>query len=613
MPRERPADAVVERIIVGIHGVGTPAIGAVVQSIAQGFANAHPGAEVEEQASIVSIGSAFGPSVYQGLALTQSGKTIQVWEVNWSDLKGLPDGAVGSLFYALKALVATVQISDKGWDENSRGVTGPLFFGFILRAYFCAFCLVAPLNLLIIGYAYVHLGKPFIAGAVIVAFAAVVSVVIWLLMAIDRLIFFSLPVFWIGVGVALWIVCPSSGVERLLDVAIWATGYIEAGFFIIALCGLIELAIKFGMTKKTSATQSTTTVLVTRSAIMVVAVSLGAGAYGAIVNAIGFYGLNKLFDWGLASQDLFKTFGDRYLAEIGYHVAQMELINGATTFAIGLFLVAGIGYQLVRIAGAPGSASAPRGLSIRNVLAVFLWLTIAGFMFVFVCTLADIRGLFDLSDAGCPKGAVCSIYGIQWLLRSKHTEMLSPMNIYLSSATRIVPFLLPAIIPPLRAGLNAAADVLLYVLPGEFKLSLARCAKARLGRLLVHLRAQSPDADISLLAHSQGTVVARDVLGDGGLRVERLVTAGSPLASLYRRFLGRPIADIAGCPWTNIYRLSDYVGGPLETAGIEDRPLPSNYGDAHFFYFEAANVINSALCRSWAECRFRAQFPGCGA
>jgi hypothetical protein len=71
----------------------------------------------------------------------------------------------------------------------------------------------------------------------------------------------------------------------------------------------------------------------------------------------------------------------------------------------------------------------------------------------------------------------------------------------------------------------------------------------------------------------------------------RFVTAGSPLASLYTRFLGKSINAIPGCAWENVYRASDYIAGPLEQKNIVDTLLYANYPANHVQYFDDPNVV----------------------
>ena len=348
---------------------------------------------------------------------------------------------------------------------------------------------------------------------------------------------------------------------------------------------------------KKNAVNEGITIFVTRAGIIILAVTFGAAVYGAFVHAAGFYALNNLTKWGMVDEQTVKSFGVLYLEHVGYNVAQMELINWATTFAVGAFLLSGMVFQLLAINLSSDWNPQPRGLRMRNWFNAFLWLTIIGFLFVFFTAIADQFGFFESTDRTCVR-AWCSIYGIQWLLQFIHydtTQPLSPLEIYAASATRIFPFIPMIIVPSLRAGLNVAADVLLYILPARFPLSLETRVKERFRGLLNHLRDQHPAAKISIVAHSQGTVIVRDVLSEATVTNIRLVTAGSPLSSLYDRFLGRSVKALPGCDWTNIYRLSDYIGGPLSNPNISDEILKRNYRFAHFFYFEDPAVITAAL------------------
>ena len=582
-----------QRIIVGVHGVGSPAVGEVAQSICYGYARAHPNNELITRSSLLHLNQGGGGHDYHCIEVQRGSETLEIWEVNWSDLKGLPDGKIGSAFYALKAIVAMMQITHKGWETKSTGVTGPLWCGALLRAYFCAFSLVAPLNMLLIAFAFIQ-DSPIIAVGIVAAFLACAIAVLLYLQTIDRLICFSLPFLVIGVLAALWIINDKDNAGlQTLPYLIATIGAIENVVGSIALLAVVELAIRFCVAKWNERTGCTWTVFITRAGMAIIAITMGAAAYTALVNAIGFYVLDKIKHAKLVSDGAFHDFEKIYLANIGYHLAQMEFINWVITFGVGTFLIAGIGYQLVRICTSSDMSAEPRGLRIQNVLNVFLWLTLAGFVFVFISFFADKAHFFDSSN--CDPNETCSIYGMQWLFPSRHTEPLSPLDIYAASATRIVPFLVPVFIPSLRVGLNVIADVLLYILPSGFPFSIQIRARNRLNALLAHLQTQHPGAKISLLAHSQGTVIARDVLSPNHKRVTRFVTAGSPLGSLYGRFLGRQVNNINDCEWQNVYRASDYIAGPLNHKKISDVPLKGSYRAGHIHYFDEAEVIHRTL------------------
>jgi hypothetical protein len=598
-------DVVGERIVIGIHGVGSPNIGSVVRSILSGYANAHPASEIDYRSTELVIGSYPDAHAYPGILLREQGKLIKIWEVNWSDLKGLPDGLIGTLLYALKAVIAAIQLSDRGWNTHSNGTTGPLICGRLLRVFFCIFVLVLPINIWLVGYGYVQ-SNPVIAVASIVLISALACFALLQLTRVDPLVILGVPFLAVGLTIALLLIAFPSWTTDVIPHVIQSAGLIEGALGLLVFLALGEVAIRFSLDRN-DPIERAPSVLATRAGMTVLAVTIGAAAYGAFVNAAGFFALDKLRDWHLADVGKVTMFGRLYLDKIGYHVAQMELINWVTTILIGGFLVFALGIRLWAISVSSDECSSPRGLWIRNSIEIFLWLAVAGFLFVFATAIADHYDFFQSSNLQCAPNALCSVYGIQWLLQLAHYAPdpkvpLTPVSIYAKSATRILPFALMVLVPSLRTGLNAAADVLLYILPADFPFSLQRRAKERFLKLFMQVRDTHTKGNISILAHSQGTVIVRDVLGAMDDANCRLVTVGSPLSSLYGRFLGRPVTPVAGCDWVNIFRPSDYIGGPItEDFGkrpnfnIKNEQLNVNYGATHFLYFEDAKVVEFTL------------------
>jgi hypothetical protein len=571
--RQNRTSELPEAIIVAIHGVGGPRPGEVVQEVVQGLTNARLNAEMVQEPTMVSLTVDGASHCYLGSLIAGHMLKLHVWEVNWADLKGLPSGALGSLLYALKAVVAMVQIADRGWEGSSAVSSNPLFFGAILHAYFCIFSLVSPLDLCVIAFAYMQ-RHSIISYGLIGLFLISASLVLWLLTSVDRWIRYSLFVLVIGVATAIWMVARPGDADRLLIGTIEIYGGLEIGLAVLLLLAGLELLARFGFA---GSARGAWTTFATRSAVMVLGVAIGAGAYGALVNAIGLFLLSRLQNWHLTSASAIQSFYTLFLRFVGYDLATVELINGAATFLGGAFLVIGVCYQLLRISQTRGESKKARGRDIQNLLNAFIWLTIAGACLVMFALAADIFGFLD------------------WLLPADQCRPLSPLEIYSASATRVVPFLLPVVAPSLRVGLNIAADVLLYILPERFPFSLRARSQDRFRGLFEHMQRQHPSSDLVVLAHSQGTVIARDVLRAVSDPPIGLVTVGSPLAPLYRRFLDIPVTALSSCRWTNIYRLSDYVGGPIRVEGIVDSELAADYRAAHFLYFQDGTVIDAAL------------------
>jgi hypothetical protein len=121
--------------------------------------------------------------------------------------------------------------------------------------------------------------------------------------------------------------------------------------------------------------------------------------------------------------------------------------------------------------------------------------------------------------------------------------------------------------------LDVLGDVTYYVCQPETGLSTRHECRKRLQVVLRDLWEQG--RRVCVVAHSQGSVIAYDVLRDEiatsaasgatqGLSDTRLVTMGSPLGTLYGRLLGKALTPLPGIAhWKNLYREGDYIGGPV--------------------------------------------------
>jgi hypothetical protein len=316
----------------------------------------------------------------------------------------------------------------------------------------------------------------------------------------------------------------------------------------------------------------TWTTFASRSALTILPLALITGAYGALVSAFGLYAATKLteYSWMKADNPAFtiNEFGIVFCRTVHYNVAYMEFINGTTQLFVGLVLVLGILACLVASAF-PKTRSWRVGRRAQDAVVVFLWSVFAGF-FVVLGALVFARQ----PQNGDPCGQLPIIADL--------IPGSSLMAIYTASSLRVVPWLGLAV-GPLQTVTNIVADVLCYVLPQAFPLSIAKAAKERVETLLRNINL----ADTIVLAHSQGSVVAHAVLSKMKANGPLLITAGSPLWSLYRRFLNVMPWSLEGISkWINVYRLSDFVGGEVTIPGVDNYIIDSNYELTHFGYFE---------------------------
>jgi hypothetical protein len=230
---------------------------------------------------------------------------------------------------------------------------------------------------------------------------------------------------------------------------------------------------------------------------------------------------------------------------LGYSLASAEAVMTICVAAIGVGALAGVLWYLA--VGGPG-----RGARARAWMVFLVWGTP-------VVLLAN--GVLFAVEQRSP-----------WLpVQDAHA-----LDIYWWSAARVVPFV-PFLVGPLTVLLDVAGDVVFYLLPETHALSTSGETRRR---LRVIMEGVAPDDTVVVLAHSQGSVIAADVMEDLVRRVPargatiRLVTMGSPIDTLYRRLLGIAIgADLratAGFGWENLSRWGDPIGGPIERVRHRD-------------------------------------------
>lgn len=157
-------------------------------------------------------------------------------------------------------------------------------------------------------------------------------------------------------------------------------------------------------------------------------------------------------------------------------------------------------------------------------------------------------------------------------------------------ATKYALVLLPFASKPVAALLDALGDVFYFVVKQD-SLHTREDTIPRLARALQNMASFSEAGKakrIILFAHSQGTVVAAALLSriSQALKASEnnitLVTVGSPVTSLYERFLGVRVGEnfaflCAQEPkrfrWVNLCRPADYIGSSVELKGVENKAL----------------------------------------
>jgi hypothetical protein len=309
-------------------------------------------------------------------------------------------------------------------------------------------------------------------------------------------------------------------------------------------------------------------------------------AVGALIWVVGLASLSNLAAKAFACwQRLYAS----ALSEIGYNLRVIEYSFAALVgmVAVGLILIAGVyGFRARKQAvNNRENAGEFARTGARNVLAI---------------------GAF--------------LYGLLWVLCLLSRPMfgrapqdVSVLNVYAVSALRIVPYLLFAF-GPLATFTGIVIDVLFY-LAKSHKISTAGMLRDRFRTALMY--AASDGAAIVVAAHSQGTVIAGDVLGqiqpNDPLPLLCFITAGSPLHSLYDRFLNSslesrasPFAFQAPKCWLNFSREGDYIGADQGRKGtVCEEPLGrgghTGYWKVVDLWIRAQEAVNKAIAQKMAK------------
>ncbi len=137
---------------------------------------------------------------------------------------------------------------------------------------------------------------------------------------------------------------------------------------------------------------------------------------------------------------------------------------------------------------------------------------------------------------------------------------------------------------------------------GSLFFSRREAIHGRLKRILTHYRDRlEKQTNLVLVSHSQGTMVAIEVLNDPELSWLRnrfdnitLITMGCPLSNLYQHYFRHhypPLHEpywselrMRVDQWTNIYRIDDYVGREIEFPDVEPEPCAERGGDLKTVY-----------------------------
>jgi hypothetical protein len=326
---------------------------------------------------------------------------------------------------------------------------------------------------------------------------------------------------------------------------------------------------------------------------------------------------------------------------------RLEAILGTAMFAVIYLALIAIGAGFVYLTTRRWAADAnPAGyirpeepghakmIANRNRLIIARWMLIPIWLFFIAMFITTIAGLLPMLGWNFSAPGIAS--RVNYELQNNFGKVMAGLAL-------VGGILFAAGQQQLRAGLGIAIDVITWLndhswnsveagtpetrMPAESLMPDALAAKSgqkaqgywrreriknRLKVLMEKLiRDEKPD-EIVFISHSQGTVVAIDVLsemapewslklGKGGKM--KLVTMGSPYVHVHRNYFPASFPDVKKMPallsvkdggnlddWVNIFRIDDFVGTFIDPSGKWPREHPVS-ANGHTYYWVDENVF----------------------
>ena len=510
-----------------IHGVGDSAPGASLLEISQGLDES---GVVGERRDIVVGGQSF-PAVR--LNHPQIGSVI---EVNWSDVARPTRNALSVLDHYIRVVLGMLHVAS---DMTIVPPALATLYRYCIEGAL-AFCIYPPIvAMLCMTTAPSPMGcAAFGAGGALYVFALTVHLSRYSA-AFRTGFIWSLGMLLSAIGAA------TTGLSHVAYVQMAATVYVASQ----AAAGALLFAIVLTGTLRRSGTSDRRVAAVALFYFPLFILS----AIGAVVWVLALAAAAAM-----APTENLSSWHSHYstaLSGLGYDLALVEFTFAGLValIALGCLMVALAYWRTIRL----GAARAGRNAGELARTGVKTVLSAAAVAYLALCVLYVVLAAAD------------------W-----QTQMqLTTAQIYTLSALRVVPYL-PLLIGPLAIVAGILVDVVLYA-TAHPSISTASILQSRF-RLAFEYACSLNDAPVVVAAHSQGTVIALDALGQQPARSDRarLITAGSPLASLYERFLGstpeaRAPQGAFAQPrsWLNFSRTGDYIGASQRRLGVQEHDL----------------------------------------
>lgn len=567
------------RAIVVVHGVGSPAPGAEIRYLANYILGAGP----------KTISEPVPSSVPKLEVRDAAGGRVDLYEMNWSDLATPRHGFFAVLHHFIRVQLGMIQLAQAGWIAGDPGPAGPSLIGAMFRYVtlgVALWVLLIPTALLFIAIS----GKGSLGVAIVALLVIAAVLVAHLLSKDDRVAYAGYGWAAATLGAGGYIIATATPPETYLAQASFYAGLAETASGSLGILGTLE-ALARHWRRRAAGASSPRQVLV-RGALYILPFSLLIGGFGALMVGLELYVAQRLAEWSIADGNKLNDLLHALSEAPGYSVVFMEVVNGTSTaVAVASILIAGLVWGgALRFGLVDGRKW---GDALRS--AVALWLAL---LMVLTAVVLLALGL-DLSDRfpsieKLKVGDLPIVASIVLLLSPVAAEVgtLTPMEVYKYSALRLVPAVI-GVFPRLREALGISTDVMFHLLPSWSSLSTAGRTRMRLLDCLTLAHRESGELPV-ILAHSQGSRIVHDTLrtSPGDYRV---VTVGSPIGTLHEGFLGLPVSQLTGPSgigaWHNLYRDSDFIGGPIGHPFVIDELIRNEFRKSHFEYYAEPQVL----------------------
>ena len=532
--------------IIAIHGVGLPAKYSIIRRIKD---------KVSKEKKVFEDDIKIGEFTYPRIKFN-SGTVSEIIEVNWADIQRTSRDYRGVAKHFVFLILSLLVLCTEELEQTKERMRIATYYRFCYEGILM-WCLY-PAIFLLFYYSFESWIAQSISILILIFFILIVTRYLS-----KHSIAFSMGYIWLIVSL-MYLILSLIGVsteEQLVQYATWMYVIGQALTVVMLLLAVCEIMLR-------SKTEHSRDYKLTRIAFLYMPF-LAMSGVGACIWAISLFAGDTI----AGNTDGYQVWSNSFLCSLNYNITKMEYAFGAAVAFIGLFILLGFGLYFISLTRINSRVLA--GINAQNWIS---WV-LHGAPAILILMAGYYLYSFWQQDAN-----MCEV--------NRNTDILS---VYALSASRVLPFL-PLFIGPLALLFDVLGDILYYIIPPSKKYSTAQQTKSMLEAAIKDVSQRADD--VVVLSHSQGTVIALDVIGsesNASINV-RLITTGSPIVSLYKRFLqssGATRVKKYRVPesWMNIFRLDDYVAGPVAEEGGVDVDTGSYYIGGHKGYWDDETVI----------------------